>query len=263
MASDGVVLRVHASPETDPAGDRIPDELLLRQMMDGSEAALASLYDRHLPVVFSMAMRVSRDPGIAEEVVQETFLTLWDRAELFDPSRGALPAWLATIARNRAINHLRSAQRHDRAAMFSSMGSEDTDESSLVEWLLSSGEPLAMGRPEAGPETASLNNEFRELIDDALASLPAIERGVILLAYGEGLSQSEIAERLGWPIGTVKTRTRRALRRLRDRLESADAAMTTPSLPRSDVGAPGLGEIAARCSAMASATPCPIAAPCL
>src|SRR6476661_3223624 len=261
MASDGVVRRVHAGPAADPAGDPLPDELLLRRMMDGSEDALASLYDRHLPVVFSMAMRVSRDPGIAEEVVEETFLALWDRAELFDPSRGALPAWLATIARNRAINHLRSAQRHDRAAMFSSMGGDEADESSLVEWLLSSGEPLAMARPEAGPEAGSLNNESRELIDDALASLPAIERGVIVLAYGEGLSQSEIAARLGWPIGTVKTRTRRALRRLRDRLESADGAVA-PSSRHADVGSTGLGEVPARCSAIAAATPSPIASAC-
>ena len=262
MASDGVVRRVQASPATVPAGDPITDELLLRQMMGGSEEALASLYDRHLPVVFAMAMRVSRDPGIAEEVVQETFLALWDRAELFDPSRGALPAWLATIARNRAINHLRSAQRHDRAAMFSSMGSDGTDESSLVEWLMSSGEPLAMARPELGPEIALLTDESRELIGDAIASLPPIERGVIVLAYGEGLSQSEIAARLGWPIGTVKTRTRRALRRLRDMLESADHVVTPHRPPHTDVVSTGLGEVAARCSVIGAATPSPIASAC-
>ena len=98
------------------------DADLVRQLIEGSQDALAGLYDRHARAVFATAMRASRDRGIAAEVVQETFLALWNRAELFDPSRGALPAWLATIARNRAIDRLRAAGRHERAATFSSFG---------------------------------------------------------------------------------------------------------------------------------------------
>src|SRR6188508_1946205 len=112
MAFEGVAL--DALP--DLAADPMSDSRLMRQLIDGSEDALAGLYDRHAPAVFAAAMRVSRDRGIAAEVVQDTFLALWNRAETFDASRGPLPAWLLTIARNRAIDRLRGAARHDRAA---------------------------------------------------------------------------------------------------------------------------------------------------
>ena len=105
------------------------DSSLMRQLIEGSEDALAGLYDRHAQAVFAAALRVSRDRGIAAEVVQETFLTMWNRAELFDPSRGALPAWLLAIARNRAIDRLRAAGRHERAATFSSFGRGEADDS--------------------------------------------------------------------------------------------------------------------------------------
>ena len=188
-------------------------------LVEGSEDALARLYDRHGPAVFAEATRTSRDRWVAAEVVQETFLALWNRAELFDPSRGPLRAWLMTIAHNRAVDHLRRASRHDRAAAFSSFAGSDEIDPSTTEWLAAAGEPVAAGGPEPGPEMAFSSKETRASIMDALASLAPLERSVIVLAYDGGLSQSEIAVRLGWPIGTVKTRTRRALRHLRDRLE--------------------------------------------
>jgi RNA polymerase sigma-70 factor (ECF subfamily) len=156
---------------------------------------------------------------IAAEVVQETFLALWNRAELFDPSRGELRAWLLTIAHNRAVDHLRRASRHDRAAAFSSFGASDDVDGATIDWLATSGEAVAAAAPEPGPETWVSREETRASIADAVASLAPFERSVILLAYDGGLSQSEIAVRLGWPIGTVKTRTRSALRHLRNRLE--------------------------------------------
>ncbi len=216
MAIDGFAL--DALP--DPDGDRRTDADLVRQLIEGSHDALAGLYDRHASAVFATAMRVSRDRGIAAEVVQETFLALWNRAELFDPSRGALPTWLQAIARNRAIDRLRSAGR-ERAASFSSFGRGEADEGSTVEWLTSSGELIGSAGPESGPEMALAEKETRESIKDALASLAPLERRVIELAYDAGLSQSEIAAQLGWPMGTVKTRTRRALRHLRDQLEGS------------------------------------------
>lgn len=212
--------------------DAASDASLVRDMIKGSQHAVASLYDRHGGAVFAAALRVSGDRALAAEVVQETFLTMWDRAELFDPSRGSLAAWLTTIARHRAIDRLRAAARHERADSFSSFARADGDGHALVEWLTASGALIGAAGPEAVPEVALVDKETRSSIEAALASLDPMERRVIVLAYDGGLSQSEIATSLGWPIGTVKTRTRRALRHLRDRLEppgsDSPAAATVP-----------------------------------
>jgi RNA polymerase sigma-70 factor (ECF subfamily) len=215
MAIEGFALDALPDPDCDPESD----SSLMRQLIEGSHDALASLYDRHANAVFAAALRVTRDREIAAEVVQETFLTLWNRAELFDASRGALASWLLTIARNRAIDRLRAAGRHERAATFSSFGRGDMDDQSTVEWLTSTGELIGAAGSEPGPEMALSDKETRESIQDALASLSPLERRVIELAYDTGLTQAEIAAQLGWPMGTVKTRTRRALRHLRERLE--------------------------------------------
>src|SRR4029079_6333135 len=143
------VFSLKALPEQDSGTD--PDSGLIRQLVEGSQDALARLYDRHAQAVFATAMRVSRDRGVAEEVVQEAFLTLWNRAELFDPSRGALSAWLLTIARNRAIDRLRVASRHDRAATFSSFGRGEADERATAGWLKSTGGLRSAARPERRP----------------------------------------------------------------------------------------------------------------
>ena len=206
------------------------DSSLIRQLVEGSQDALAGLYDRHAQLVFATAMRVSHDRGLASEVVQETFLTLWNRAEQFDASRGTLAAWLQVIARNRAIDRLRFAGRHERAATFSSFDHDGSDDQATVEWLTSTGELVGAAGPEPGPETALSDKETRESIQYALALLTPLERRVIELAYDAGLSQSEIAAQLGWPIGTVKTRTRRALRHLRDWIEGPQADAVTQDL---------------------------------
>jgi RNA polymerase sigma-70 factor (ECF subfamily) len=204
---------------TDPAIGTASDAQLVREVTEGSQVAFGALYDRHGSAVYVAAMRVSHDSWIAAEVVQETFLALWNRAELFDPSRGPLTAWLQRIARNRTVDHLRAAGRHHRAATFSSFATATADDGSIDDWLTGTGELIGMAGPEPGPEAALSSKETRATIVDALATLAPNERSVIELAYGHGLTQSEIATRLGWPIGTVKTRTRRALRLLGDRLE--------------------------------------------
>ena len=220
--------------DTPDSGDKwIAEACLVKRLIDGSEGALAHLYDTHAPAVFAEATRTSGDRWIAAEVVQETFMALWNRAEQFDPSRGALRAWLLTIAHNRAVDHLRRANRHDRAAAFSSFGAGGDVDASTIDWLAASGEPVAAAGPEPGPETWLSREETRASIASAVASLSPFERSVILLAYDGGLSQSEIAAHLGWPIGTVKTRTRSALRHLRDRLERSDGDVQVrgPGIP--------------------------------
>ena len=219
MATTAPGVDSEGSLESDPADDPASDAGLVRRMIDGSQDALAVLYDRHSGAIFAAAMRASKDRWMSAEVVQETFLTLWNRAEMFDPSRGALSTWLQTIARHRAIDHLRAAGRRAQAATFSSFGSADADDQSIVEWLTTSGELLGAAGPEPGPELALSQQETRASLGDAIESLIPVERRVIELAYEAGLSQSEIAARLGWPLGTVKTRTRSALRHLRDRFE--------------------------------------------
>ncbi len=215
---------------TEPPSAVVSDADLVAELIGGSHDALAVLYDRHSSVVFAAAMRASRDHWIASEVVQETFLAFWDRAERFDPSRGSLAGWLATIARNRAIDHLRAAGRHQRAATFSSFA-VDSDDHTTVEWLTASGELVGSAAPEPVPEVALTSKETRAAVQDAMASLDPTERSVIELAYAGGLTQVEIAARLGWPLGTVKTRTRRALRHLRDRLEASPASVLAVAVP--------------------------------
>ena len=258
MEIDGAVTGALPDSTTDARTEPQSDADLVRRLIEGSQEALASLYDRHAQTVFAAALGTSRDRWIAEEVVQETFLTLWNRAERFDPSRGALRAWLLTIARNRAVDRLRAAGRHDRAATFSSFGTDDADDQSIVEWLTSSGELVVMAGPEPGPEVALSSKETQTAIRDALASLAPLEREVIVLAYDDGFSQSEIAAHLGWPIGTVKTRTRRALGRLREALAGSVEEPFARSAP--DGPAPvrgGTGAVGGVASAVPCSSPCP------
>jgi RNA polymerase sigma-70 factor (ECF subfamily) len=218
-AVPGAIPHQVSDPRGDLATDRASDAILMRAVIGGSQDALAGLYDRHSRAVFGAALRTSRDQWIAAEVVQETFLALWNRAELYDPARGTLPSWLLTIARNRAVDHLRAAGRHNRAATFSSFGRDDASDQALADWLAASGELVGAAGPVPAPENALSSKELRQSIDEAIAALDPTERSVILLAYDGGLTQAEIADRLGWPLGTVKTRTRRALGRLRVMLE--------------------------------------------
>jgi RNA polymerase sigma-70 factor, ECF subfamily len=209
------------------------DAALVADLAEGSESAMAALYDRHAGMVYRVALSLNPDPGAAEETVQETFLALWNKAEQFDANRGSLGGWLATIARNRAIDRFRSAGRHAQATPFASVRRDDHDES-FDDWLVSSATVLAAGSPEQGPDAAFAEKDSRATIEAALERLTDLERLAIVLAYRDGLSQSEIAAELGWPLGTVKTRSRRALHRLREVLEDREQA------PLSSVDRPAL-----------------------
>jgi RNA polymerase sigma-70 factor (ECF subfamily) len=214
MAEAGTYVGSSAAA-TQSGGERCADGCLIRELIAGSESAFATLYDRYSGSIFATAQHASRDRGLAADVVQETFLALWNKAESFDPSRGSLIAWLSTIARNRTVDHLRAAGRRLAPAPFSAYDWADATEGAGMDWLERTGELVGAAVPDPEPESVLESKETREAIAAGLAALGSRERQVILLAYQEGLTQSEIAARLGWPIGTVKTRMRRAHRQLR------------------------------------------------
>src|SRR4051794_33661152 len=203
-------------PETspDPA-----DATLVQAVSAGSEAALSTLYDRHARMVFQVALRVTADRSVAEEVVQDAFLTLWNRAELYDPELGELRSWLSVVARNRALNRVRARLRRVPAQPLSAVVGEAPDAGGMLDWLIADAGTVAGAMPEATPEVQVVDLETASELARVVHELPEGERAVLLLAYREGLSQTEISDRLGWPLGTVKTRTRRGLARLRRVLE--------------------------------------------
>ena len=217
---------------------RADDAALVREVAAGSEDALGMLYDQYVDAVYAASSRLTADRQIAEEVVQETFLALWNRAELFDPAVGSLAAWLHTIARNRTVDRLRAAGRRPRLVPFSATSGEDEQDSAALDRLVATGTVLGGAHLGPGPEGELATTELRQVLREALEELPDAERTAIVLAYREELSQTEIAERLGWPLGTVKTRTRRALLRLRGALAdelgpgAAPAAVPVPITER-------------------------------
>ncbi len=203
---------------TEGRGAASDDVALVRELVRGSEAALATLYDRYGHAIFASAFRLTADRGIAEEVVQETFLTLWNRAELFNPAAGSLPAWLHAIGRNRAVDRLRAAGRRPRLVAVTSPSAPDESETQGLERAIAGGAVVVGSAQPPGPEESADAASVRDMIRTAIDTMPDRERTVILLAYQDELSQTEIADRLDWPLGTVKTRTRRALLRLREAL---------------------------------------------
>ena len=161
--------------------------------------AMADLYDRYGRLAYSVILRIVRDSEMAEDLVQETFIRIWSRSQAFDSKKGALGPWLLAVARNRAIDYLRSVD--GRMAR-------------------SSYELVEMENPAlfANLESQVIASDQASRIREALSKLNASQRNVIELAYFEGLSQTEMAEKLGQPLGTIKTWVRTALKNLRDQL---------------------------------------------
>ncbi len=172
---------------------RASDAALMARMVQRDEAALEALYDRYAGLLSSVLNRILRDTQAAEEILQDVFYQLWRTAPQFDASRGSLPGWLMVIARNRAISRLR---HHNPAA------GEELFENTLV--LL----PMSL-------ESAITQKELMGRVKVAMEALPKEQRAAVELAYFEGLTHSEIAERTGDPLGTVKTRLRTALETLK------------------------------------------------
>jgi RNA polymerase sigma-70 factor, ECF subfamily len=182
--------------ETD---SRDVDRTLLARMAQGDGDALAQLYDRHARPVYSLAVRILRDGRDAEDVVQEVFTQAWRQASRYTATRGPAGAWLSTLTRSRAIDRLRARRARPERASDDAAATALIDASPPIEHQLLSAEQVA---------------RVRAALDD----LPLLQRVAIELAYFEGLSHVEIADRLEQPLGTVKTRIRLAMGKLREML---------------------------------------------
>ena len=177
------------------------DRDCLRRLASGDGDAAATLYDRHSRAIYSLVLRIVDDEGDAEDVVQDVFAQAWRQSTRYDASRGAVAAWLLMMARTRAIDKLR--ERRARA------GSRTVIDERAAERV-----------PDAGRGVAAdmIDAEQARRVRCALGGLPLVQRLAIELAYYEGLTQREIADRLEEPLGTVKTRIRLALSKLREAL---------------------------------------------
>jgi len=189
------------------AGAGSETSALIERIAAGDRDAFSRFYDLLAPTAFGLIRRVLRDPEAAAEVLQEVFWQVWREASQYDARRGSPEAWLVMRAKTRAIDRLRSIRRRDRT--FVAPGDESVARSS-----------------EEPAENPAVVAEDRSLIQSALAQLPEPQRRVIELAFFDGLTQSEIAARLGEPLGTVKTRARLGLERLRGALSGERVSAT-------------------------------------
>jgi RNA polymerase sigma-70 factor (ECF subfamily) len=201
----------------DSVADSPGDAELMARVGTGDQQAFAAVYDRHAQTLYGAVMRYLRDPAAAEDVLQETFVALWTRSGSYSPATGSLISWLLTIARNRAIDRLRAASRRPMVVGISPPSSDGSE--SDLEGMLALGQPVGSSATAEEPEDFAERRWIRAVVRTAIDGMPEDERRALELAYDDQLTQSEIAERLGWPIGTVKTRTRRALTRMRGILE--------------------------------------------
>ena len=185
------------------AAQNAPDDAaLLRQMAAGDEHALGMFYDRWQPLVHGVVLRILRQRDDVADVVEEAFWQAWRQAGRYETSRGSVQTWLLTIARSRALDKVRALKRLREEPIEGESGA-------LVVQLAADGDP-AMSAEAA---------ERRTIVIAALADLPAEQREALELGYFAGLSQTEIAERTGQPLGTIKTRMRLAMQKLRGRLQ--------------------------------------------
>jgi RNA polymerase sigma-70 factor (ECF subfamily) len=186
----------------DIAGSAAADRLAVDRIARGDHDGLAELYDRHGRLVFSLALRIVRDQGEAEDLVQEVFSQVWQQASRYSESRGNVIAWMLTLTRSRAIDRLR---RRSARPYHSGDGPAVTE--------------IADTAPPVDEQLAWAGRAVQ--IRGALDALPLLQRMAIELAFYEGLTHAEVAERLELPLGTVKTRIRQGLLKLRDRLTGA------------------------------------------
>src|SRR5262245_30738116 len=181
---------------------------LLQRITTRDDVALGEFYDRHSRLAYSVIMRILGSPADAEDVLQETFLRVWSRAETYNPLLGAPATWLVRIARNRAIDRLRARRVRANVAGEPAVNAGDEDSPRAEELV-------TRDTPQTGLEGRTAAGAVRS----ALAALPSEQRVLVEAAFFEGYTHSELATRFGVPLGTVKTRIRAALTALRGRLE--------------------------------------------
>jgi RNA polymerase sigma-70 factor (ECF subfamily) len=178
------------------------DRQLIGDVAAGSAEALGRLYDRHAAAAYGLARRIVQQPEAAEEVVQDVFAQIWREAGRYQRDRASVAGWILMVARTRAIDHLRA--RRARPDVAQAVG------------------PSALPTLTSGqrdPERLTMSAEESGRVRSALQELPAVQRDLVELAYFEGMTHTEIAERTGVPLGTVKTRLRTAMHTLRGRLD--------------------------------------------
>ena len=173
------------------------DRRLVARVQAGDHAALATLYDRHGATVYSIALSILRDPGRAEDVTQDVFVTLWTQPERYNPEIGRFAPWFYRVARNRSIDIIRQRRREVMP-----------DEPAVFE--------LMLGAADDSPSDTVVERSQAERVRAALRELPEEQRALIALAYFGGLTQSQMSSQLDIPLGTIKTRVRTGLRRLRE-----------------------------------------------
>jgi RNA polymerase sigma-70 factor, ECF subfamily len=172
----------------------LTDSELIAQVARGEQAAMGHVYDRYSSIVYSVALRVLGDTGAAEDVMQEVFLALWRKPESYQAARGTLAAWLAVIARNRAIDQIRRRRE-----------TEDVEDVRLA--------------VHQNLEDEAMRTQLIGRVRQSLTAMPAEQRSALELAYFKGMTHAEIAASTQQPLGTVKTRIRAALQALRKTLE--------------------------------------------
>ena len=195
-----MVCCVALNPAINWAGDDCDLRALVAEVARGDERSLAQFYDRTSRVVYGLALRVTREASWAEDITLEVYAQVWRTAERYDPARGTVSAWLVTLVRSRAIDWLRSRRARNRE----------------FEDALDQAVHLKDARPN--PEVATIEAGRAQLVRRAMAELPEEQRRLIELAYFSGMTHSEIADRSELPLGTVKTRIRLGVLRLRDLL---------------------------------------------
>jgi RNA polymerase sigma-70 factor (ECF subfamily) len=183
---------------------------LVRRMQAGDEQALSVFYGRWFPIVNGLITRILKSADDVEDVVEETFWQAWRQASRFTAERGSVQTWILTIARSRALDRLRATRR---------MREDPIDVMSPTDSSAVDDRPTPL-RSTSDPSIDAEHSERRELVVAALSELPQEQRQALELGYFGGLSQTEIAERTGQPLGTIKTRMRLAMLKLRDRLSS-------------------------------------------
>lgn len=185
--------------QSDATPDLEAEIELLRRIGEGNRDAFSQLYDRFNGVLFATAYRVLNNQQAAEDVLQDVFVQVWEKAALYDPTRGKPLTWAITLTRNKAIDRLRSVQRRNR------LGDELEREAETFEQFDDKSSVDVVESAEKG-----------QLVRQAIGKLSKEQREAIELAFFSGLTQTEIAERLGEPLGTVKARIRRGMMKLKD-----------------------------------------------